>query len=50
MQATLAGVGPMLLGFSRDTEATYFYSQALSETGVMVATDWDAPASGRAQS
>jgi hypothetical protein len=42
LQAALAGIGPMLLGFGRDAEAKYFYSQALSEAGVIAATDWDA--------
>jgi hypothetical protein len=35
-------LGPMLLGFSRDPEATYFYGQAASEVGVIAATNWDA--------
>ena len=42
VQAALAGIGPLVLGFSRDHEATYFYGQALSEVGVIAATDWDA--------
>jgi hypothetical protein len=42
VQAGLAGFGPVLLGFSRDAEANYFYGQALSEVGVIAATDWDA--------
>jgi hypothetical protein len=29
------------LGFSDEPEATYFYGQALSEVGVIAATDWD---------
>ena len=41
-QAALAGLGPLLLGFSRDPEATYFYGQAASEVGVIAATDWNA--------
>ena len=41
-QAALAAVGPVLLGFGRDPEAKYFYSQAVSEAGVIAATDWDA--------
>jgi hypothetical protein len=44
MQAALAGFGPALFGFSRDPEARYFYGQALSEAGVIAATDWDAAA------
>jgi hypothetical protein len=47
--ATLAGLGPVLLGFAGDPEAAYFYGQAASEVGVIAATDWDAatvPASG----
>jgi hypothetical protein len=43
-QAALAGLGPMLFGFSRDPEARYFYGQALSEVGVIAATDWNAAA------
>jgi hypothetical protein len=41
-QAALAGLGPVLFGFSGDPEAKYFYGQALSEAGVIAATDWDA--------
>jgi hypothetical protein len=42
MQAGLAGTGPMLLGFSNDAEAQFFYGQAASEVGVIAATDWNA--------
>jgi hypothetical protein len=42
MQAALAGLGPALFGFAGDREATFFYGQALSEAGVIAATDWDA--------
>jgi hypothetical protein len=42
MQAALAGLGPVLLGFGNDPEAKYFYGQAASEIGVIAATDWDA--------
>src|SRR3954465_2582139 len=41
MQAALAGVGPILFGFSGTPEAKPFYSQAASEVGVIAATDWD---------
>jgi hypothetical protein len=41
-QAALAGLGPVLFGFAGDPEAKYFYGQALSEAGVIAATDWDA--------
>ena len=44
VQAALAGFGPALFGFSGDREANYFYGQALSEAGVIAATDWDAAA------
>jgi len=44
VQAALAGFGPALFGFSGDPEANYFYGQALSEAGVIAATDWDAAA------
>jgi hypothetical protein len=42
VQAALAGLGPALFGFAGDREATFFYGQALSEAGVIAATDWDA--------
>jgi hypothetical protein len=42
IQAAVAGLGPLLLGFGRDPEAKYFYGQALSEVGVIAATDWNA--------
>ena len=42
LQAALAGLGPVLFGFANDPEATYFYGQALSEAGVIAATDWNA--------
>ncbi len=41
-QATLAGLGPILFGFGKDPEAKYFYGQALTEGGVIAATDWGA--------
>jgi hypothetical protein len=44
VQAALAGFGPALFGFSGDPEAKYFYGQALSEAGVIAATDWNAAA------
>ena len=44
VQAALAGLGPILMGFGDDPEAKYFYGQALSEAGVIAATDWDAAA------
>ena len=43
-QAALAGLGPILFGFGNDPEAKYFYGQAVSEAGVIAATDWDAAA------
>ena len=33
-----------MFGFAGDPEARYFYEQALSEVGVIAATDWDAAA------
>jgi hypothetical protein len=42
MQAGLAGLGPALFGFAGDPEAKFFYGQAVSEVGVIAATDWDA--------
>jgi hypothetical protein len=41
-QALLAGLGPVLFGFAHDREASFFHGQALSELGVIAATDWDA--------
>jgi hypothetical protein len=45
MQAALAGLGPALFGFGNREEARTFYGQALSEIGVIAATDWNAAAS-----
>lgn len=42
IQAALSAVGPALFGFAGDREAQFFYGQALSEAGVIAATDWDA--------
>jgi len=42
LQAALAGLGPMLFGFAEDPEAKFFYGQAMSEAGVIAATNWDA--------
>ena len=42
VQAALAGAGPALFGFARAPEAKYFYGQAMSEVGVIAATDWNA--------
>jgi hypothetical protein len=42
LQAIFTGAGPVLFGFAGDREAKYFYGQALSEAGVIAATDWDA--------
>jgi hypothetical protein len=41
-QAALAGLGPVLFGFAGTDEAKTFYAQALSEVGVIAATDWNA--------
>lgn len=46
VQASLAGLGPVLLGFANDPEAKYFYGQALSGAGVIASTDWDADTAG----
>ena len=40
LQAAVAGLGPILLGFGRDPEARYFYGQAASEAAVIASTDW----------
>jgi hypothetical protein len=42
IQAGLAAFGPVAMGFADDPEAAPFYSQAISEVGVIAATDWDA--------
>ena len=47
VQGALAGLGPLLFGFGQDPEAKYFYGQAVSEAGVIAATDWDGVASAR---
>jgi len=41
-QAALAGLGPILFRVANDPEAKYFYGQAVSEAGVIAATDWNA--------
>jgi hypothetical protein len=47
-QAALAGLGPALFGFADAPEARTFYAQALSEAGVVAATDWNNTAAARA--
>lgn len=42
VQAGVAGFGPVLMGFAGDEEARAFYGQAVSEVGVIAATDWHA--------
>lgn len=42
VQAALAGLGPVLFGFASTAEAKPFYAQAVSEVGVIAATDWNA--------
>ena len=49
VQAALAGLGPLLLGFGGTAAASYFYGQALSEVGVIAATDWDGVTNGAAR-
>jgi hypothetical protein len=44
MQAAVAGLGPVVMGFAQDEEARAFYGQAISELGVIAATDWHAQA------
>jgi hypothetical protein len=44
IQAALAGLGPIALGFGHTPEAKYFYGQALSEVAVIAATDWNGAA------
>ncbi len=42
VQAAVAGLGPAVMGFAGDPEARAFYGQAVSEVGVIAATDWHA--------
>lgn len=42
VQAAMAGLGPVVMGFAGDPEARTFYGQALSEVSVIAATDWHA--------
>jgi hypothetical protein len=44
LQAGMSALGPTLLGFAGDPEAQAFHGQALLESGVIAATDWDAVA------
>jgi hypothetical protein len=41
MQATLVAAGPSILGFAGDREAQVFHGQAVFESGVIAATDWE---------
>jgi hypothetical protein len=41
MLAGMCAAGPAILGFAGDTEAQFFHGQALLETGVIAATDWN---------
>ena len=47
VQAAVAGLGPIVMGFADDPEAKAFYGQALSEVGVIAATDWHAQDAAR---
>jgi hypothetical protein len=42
IQAGMSAAGPALLGFAGDPEAQAFHGQALLESGVIAATNWDA--------
>ncbi len=42
VQATMAGLGPLMHGFADEPEAKYFWGQAANEVGVIATTDWDA--------
>jgi hypothetical protein len=48
VQGALAAIGPVLFGFGNRPEARAFYTQAVSEAGVIAATDWDNAAASRA--
>lgn len=42
VQAAMAGAGPAVLGFASEPEAQLFHGQAVSEIGVIAATDFSA--------
>ena len=42
VQTSMSALGPALMGFASDPEATWFYSQAAVETGVIATTDCNA--------
>jgi hypothetical protein len=42
VQSATAATAPLMFGFAGRREATFFYSQAGSEVGVVAMTDWDA--------
>ena len=42
VQATMAGLGPLMHGFANKPEAKYFWGQAANEMAVIATTDWDA--------
>jgi hypothetical protein len=42
IHAATAATAPLTLGFANEPEATFFYSQAGSEIGVVATTDWNA--------
>ncbi len=42
VQATMAGLGPLMHGFADEPEAKYFWGQAANEVAVIATTDWDA--------
>lgn len=41
MLAAMCAAGPGILGFAGDAEAQFFHGQAVLETGVIAATDWN---------
>jgi len=42
VQATMAGLGPLMHGFADKPEAKYFWGQAAKEVAIIATTDWDA--------
>lgn len=42
VQATMAGLSPLMHGIAGEPEAKYFWIQAAKEVAVIAATDWDA--------
>ncbi len=48
VQAATAAIAPVLHGFANETDAWFFYGQAINEVGVIATTDWDEGDRGQA--